>query len=239
MEKYSFKKLYKELVKHFGSDNVEFTDVNGAKTIYFGKKIYPEKETSKERVFIINNDCGYNFYSYRRYGNQIHRDYDRKENFSWLAASIIENINVYKEKNDNFITEQIKMERTTDNDEEELINCLIALKFENKFEEFYDIIKYYYFDKYDIGLSGFRISYNKDNEEELNSDFKKKMGLVYRNYELDNKKDFIKEFGIDIVELSDAICKIMYDEHTDKKFEHYKFFVLRSAERIGEIIANE
>ena len=58
-------------------------------------------------------------------------------------------------------------------------------------------------------------------------------------YELDNKKDFIKEFGIDIIELSDAIRKIMYDEHTDKKFEHYKFFILRSAERIGEIIANE
>ena len=131
------------------------------------------------------------------------------------------------------------MERTTDNDEEELINCLIALKFENKFEEFYDIIKYYYFDKYDIGLSGFRISYNEDKEEELKSDFKKKLGLIYRNYELDNKKDFIKEFGIDIIELSDAIRKIMYDEHTDKKFEHYKFFILRSAERIGEIIANE
>ena len=71
MEKYSFKKLYKELVKHFGPDNVEFTDVNGIKTIYFGKKIYPEKETSKERVFIINNDCGYNVDCYRRYGNQI------------------------------------------------------------------------------------------------------------------------------------------------------------------------
>ena len=239
MEKYSFKKLYKELVKHFGSDNVEFTDVNGVKTIYFGKKIYPEKETSKERVFIINNDYGYNLYSYRRYGNQIHKDYDRKENFSWLAASIIENINVYKEKNDNFITEPIKMERTTDNDEEELISHLIALKFENKFEEFYDIIKYYYFDKYDIGLSGFCISCDQDNEEEQSSAFKRKINLIYKNYELDNKKDFIKEFGIDIVELSDAVRKIMYDEHTDKKLKHCKFFVLRSAERIGEIITNE
>ena len=239
MEKYSFKKLYKELVKHFGPDNVEFTDVNGIKTIYFGKKIHPEKETSKERVFIINNDCGYNFYSYRRYGNQIYKDYDRKENFSWLAASIIENINVYKEKNDNFITEPIKMERTTDNDEEELINCLITLKFENKFEEFYDVIKYYYFDEYDIGLSGFRISCDQDNEEEQSSAFKRKINLIYKNYELDNKKDFIKEFGIGIVELSDAVRKIMYDEHTDKKLKHCKFFVLRSVERIGEIITNE
>ena len=240
MEKFTFKKLYKELVKYFGKDNVEFTDSYGVKNICFGKKIHPENPLDNDRVFCINNDGGYYFSKHSRYGNHSCRDTNQYGNFTYLANTILKNIDEYIKHNEKYNVEKIEMTRSSDNDLEELVNCLMILKFENKLDEFYNIIKYYYFDRYNTGVSGFSFSvyYNDESaEENIQINFRNKLNSIYKNYELSNRKSFIKEFGIDILELSEAIRTLMYEEHRDGRYKKNLYFNLLPIEKIGDKIS--
>ena len=240
MEKFTFKKLYKELIKYFGKDNVEFKDLYGIKKICFGKKIHPEDTLNNERVFYITNDGGYYFGKHSRYGNYCDVDINKYDNFTYLANKILKDIDIYIKHNEKYNVEKTKMVRASDNDLEELAICLMALKFENKLDEFYNIIKYYYFDEYGTGISGFSfVVYPNDEnvEERIKTGFRNKLSSIYKNYESAHHEDFIKKFGIDMVELSEAIRILMYEEHRDERYNKKLYFNLLPIEKIGDKIS--
>ena len=152
----------------------------------------------------------------------------------------MKDIDIYIKHNEEYNVEKTKMERASDNDLEELAICLMALKFENKLDEFYNIIKYYYFDEYSTGVSGFSfIAYpdDEDLEEKIETNFRSKLNSIYRNYESTHHEDFIEKFGIDIVELSEAIRILMYEEHRDEKYFRKLYFNLLPIEKIGDKIS--
>ena len=233
MSRYTFKKLKKELDAYFGADNVVFTDVYGDKTLYFGKLVYPDDKTNKARVFEVNNYFHeFEIKTYKRIGSYVKFNRTNFNSFSVLAESIIKEIDNYKKYNDDFVQNGAQMVRYDDNDDQALINCLLTLKLEGKFDELYETFKHRLFDEYNSGYACFRTSVESGLENA-----KKHITSIQRWYEQTMRRDFIEQFNLDLGELGESVLKIMFKTHVDGLYKRkYKYWILKSPEEIAKTI---
>ncbi len=233
MSRYTFKKLKKELDAYFGADNVVFTDVYGDKTLYFGKLVYPDDKTNKARVFEVNNYFHqFEIKTYKRIGSYVKFNRTNFNSFSVLAESIIKEIDNYKKYNDDFVQNGAQMVRYEEDDDRALINCLMTLKLEGKFDELYETFKHRLFDEYNSGYACFRTSVESGFENA-----KKHITSIQRWYEQTMKRDFIEQFNLDLTELSESVLKIMFKFHVDGLYKRkYKYWILKSPEEIAKTI---
>lgn len=233
MSRYTFKKLKKELDAYFGADNVVFTDVYGDKTLYFGKLVYPDDKTNKARVFEVNNYFHeFEIKTYKRIGSYVKFNRTNFNSFSVLAESIIKEIDNYKKYNDDFVQNGAQMVRYDDNDDQALINCLLTLKLEGKFDELYETFKHRLFDEYNSGYACFRTSVESGLENA-----KKHITSIQKWYEQTMRRDFIEQFNLDLGELGESVLKIMFKTHVDGLYKRkYKYWILKSPEEIAKTI---
>ena len=233
MSRYTFKKLKKELDIYFGSDNVVFTDIFGDKTLYFGKLVYPDNKTDKTRVFVISNR--YNEFEikvYKRIGSYVKFNRTCYKAFSDLANAVIHEIDKYKQYNDDFLQNGAQMIRYEEDDDQALINCLMTLKLEGKFDELYEIFKHRLFDEYNSGYACFRTSVESGFENA-----KKHIISIQRWYEQTKRIDFIERFNLDLSQLGESVLKIMFKTHIDGLYKRkFKYWILKSPEEIGKTI---
>ena len=232
MSRYTFKKLKKELDVHFGTDNVVFTDRNGVKTIKFGKLVYPEDSNNNTRVFEINNNFEFEIKVYKRIGSYVKFNRNSYRTFAALANSFINDIDRYKKINDDFVQTATKMVRYNDDDDQELISCLLTLKLEGKFDELYEVFKYRLFDEYNSGYACFRTTENNSFENA-----KQHIVSIQKWYEQNKKIDFVEQFNLDLKELAESILKIMFKSHVDGLYKRkYRYWILKSPEEIAKTI---
>lgn len=233
MSRYTFKKLKKELDAYFGADNVIFTDVYGDKTLYFGKLVYPDDKTNKTRVFEVNNYFHeFEIKTYKRIGSYVKFNRTNFNSFTVLAESIIKEIDNYKKYNDDFVQSGAQMVRYDDNDDQALINCLLTLKLEGKFDELYETFKHRLFDEYNSGYACFRTSVESGFENA-----KKHITSIQKWYEQTMRRDFIEQFNLDLGELGESVLKIMFKTHVDGLYKRkYKYWILKSPEEIAKTI---
>lgn len=233
MSRYTFKKLKKELDAYFGADNVVFTDVYGDKTLYFGKLVYPDDKTNKARVFEVNNYFHeFEIKTYKRIGSYVKFNRTNFNSFSVLAESIIKEIDNYKKYNDDFVQNGAQMVRYEEDDDRALINCLLTLKLEGKFDELYETFKHRLFDEYNSGYACFRTSVESGFENA-----KKHITSIQKWYEQTMRRDFIEQFNLDLGELGESVLKIMFKTHVDGLYKRkYKYWILKSPEEIAKTI---
>ena len=233
MSRYTFKKLKKELDTYFGADNVIFTDVYGDKTLYFGKLVYPDDKTNKTRVFEVNNYFHeFEIKTYKRIGSYVKFNRTNFNSFSVLAESIIKEIDNYKKYNDDFVQNGAQMVRYEEDDDRALINCLLTLKLEGKFDELYETFKHRLFDEYNSGYACFRTSVESGFENA-----KKHITSIQKWYEQTMRRDFIEQFNLDLGELGESVLKIMFKTHVDGLYKRkYKYWILKSPEEIAKTI---
>ena len=233
MSRYTFKKLKKELDAYFGADNVVFTDVYGDKTLYFGKLVYPDDKTNKTRVFEVNNYFHeFEIKTYKRIGSYVKFNRTNFNSFSVLAESIIKEIDNYKKYNDDFVQNGAQMVRYEEDDDRALINCLLTLKLEGKFDELYETFKHRLFDEYNSGYACFRTSVESGFENA-----KKHITSIQKWYEQTMRRDFIEQFNLDLGELGESVLKIMFKTHVDGLYKRkYKYWILKSPEEIAKTI---
>ena len=233
MSRYTFKKLKKELDAYFGADNVVFTDVYGDKTLYFGKLVYPDDKTNKTRVFEVNNYFHeFEIKTYKRIGSYVKFNRTNFNSFTVLAESIIKEIDNYKKYNDDFVQNGAQMVRYEEDDDRALINCLLTLKLEGKFDELYETFKHRLFDEYNSGYACFRTSVESGFENA-----KKHITSIQKWYEQTMRRDFIEQFNLDLGELGESVLKIMFKTHVDGLYKRkYKYWILKSPEEIAKTI---
>lgn len=230
--RYTFKKLIEFLSLHF-EDEVEFKHEYGIKTLSFGKLI--ERENRKPiRVFTIDNAGGYALCETQKIG---HFDITNDMFFRTLkelSEYIIENIDEFKKKNDEVGSIKDEMELISNDKMKHLKNTLVILKLEGKFDDFYKTLSGPYIEYNHFGQTWFEFVGHLDStEEDIMNRFIREMKNIEKAYVHSERRSFVKEYNIDLVELAEEIMKLLYECHKTNLGETTKvYFVLKSEKEI-------
>lgn len=230
--RYTFKKLIEFLSLHF-EDEVEFKHEYGIKTLSFGKLI--ERENRKPiRVFIIDNAGGYALRETQKIGHfDIANDMFFRT-LKELSEYIIENIDEFKKKNDEVGSIKDEMELISNDKMKHLKNTLVILKLEGKFDDFYKTLSGPYIEYNHFGRTWFEyVGYLDSTEEDIINRFICEMKNIEKAYVHSERRSFVKEYNIDLVELAEEVMKLLYERHKVNLGETTKvYFVLKSEKEI-------
>ena len=230
--RYTFKKLNEFLSLHF-KDEVELKNEYGIRTLSFGKLI--ERENHKPiRVFTINNAGGYALTETQKIGR-----YDISNDMFFrtlkeLSEYIIDNIDEFKKKNEEAGSIKDKMELIDNDKMKHLKNTLVILKLEGKFDDFYKTLSGPYIEYNHFRRTWFEyIGYLDSTEEDIINRFIREMNNIEKVYVHSEKRSFVKEYNIDLVELAEEIMELLYERHKMNFGETTKVcFVLKSEKDI-------
>ena len=226
--RYTFKKLNEFLSMHF-KDEVELKNEYGIRTLSFGKLI--ERENRKPiRVFTIDNAGGYALRETQKIG---HFDISNDMFFRTLkelSEYIIENIDEFKKKNDEVGSIKDEMELISNDKMKHLKNTLVILKLEGKFDDFYKTLSGPYIEYNHFGRTWFEyVGYLDSTEEDIMNRFIREMKNIEKAYVHSERRSFVKEYNIDLVELAEEVMTLLYERQKINLGETTKvYFVLKS-----------